>query len=118
VYTLITGSCEKNQRTLVPIGGCSMTAPYTRDAKLCHQKIIEAVSRIYVYPGILTKKQARCTVTWHANYTECSDKFQVEKNKRIALQGYSFCYLENRMNLAGDYWSFIVSAAESTTMDT
>jgi hypothetical protein len=60
-----------------------MTAPYTRDAKFSHQKIIEAVSPLHMYPGILTKKQARCTVTWHGNYTECSDKFQAENKRKI-----------------------------------
>jgi len=38
VYTANTDSCEKHQRTLVPIGGCSMTASYTCDAKLCSSK--------------------------------------------------------------------------------
>jgi hypothetical protein len=63
-----------------------MTAPYTRDVKLFHQKIIEAVSLKNMYPGILTKKQARCTVTWHRNYTECSDKFQVEKTNGVPMK--------------------------------
>jgi hypothetical protein len=44
-----------------------------------HQKITEAVSLIELHLGILTKKQARCTVTWHAYNTDCSDKFQEEK---------------------------------------
>ncbi len=56
-----------------------MTASYTWDAKLCPLKITEAVSLIQVYLGLLTKKQARCTVTWHAHNTDCSDKFQGEK---------------------------------------
>jgi hypothetical protein len=38
VYAAVTGSCEKHQRTEVPIGGCSMTASYTWDAKLCPSK--------------------------------------------------------------------------------
>ena len=63
-----------------------MTAPYTRDVILFHQKIIEAVSRKNMFPGILTKKQARCTVTWHRNYTECSDKFQVEKTNEAPMK--------------------------------
>ena len=79
-----------------------MTAPYTRDAKFSHQKIIEAVSPLHMYPGILTKKQARCTVTWHGNYTECSDKFQAE-NKRISLPVHSTYPWENQMELVGDY---------------
>jgi hypothetical protein len=44
-----------------------------------HQKILEAISLIQVYSGLLTKKQAWCTVTWHAHNTDSSDKFQGEK---------------------------------------
>lgn len=38
VYAAVTGSREKHQRTLVPIGGCSMTASCTWDAKICPSK--------------------------------------------------------------------------------
>jgi hypothetical protein len=34
VYAATTGSCEKNQRTEIPIGRCSLIASYTWDAEL------------------------------------------------------------------------------------
>jgi hypothetical protein len=56
-----------------------------------HQKIIEAVSFIQMYSGFLTKKQARCTVTWHAYNTYCSYKFQEEKHFPALLSRYHTC---------------------------
>jgi hypothetical protein len=56
-----------------------------------HQKVTEAVSSIRMYLRILTKKQARCTVTWQAYNTDCSDKFQEEKRFAALLGRYGAC---------------------------
>ena len=71
-----------------------------------HQNIIEAVSFIQMYSGILTKKQARCTVTWHAYNTYCSDKFQEEKQFPALLSRYNTCsFMEIGWVLLGSNFS-------------